>query len=181
MDILKESKKYMLRIAEADRKAADMRARAAEMEKELAFPLSAGVARMEPGRAKGQHKSSVEAEAVKRERQRERIAALRNEAEQMQQERAYVVAFMEALRRLKKYSMAHVIECRYLQGLTIKETARATFWKEADVKQLEEQGLLSIANVFLGLREPGGVYDRDGLYLMSLEEQEKLLRKWGGP
>ena len=136
---------------------------------------------MEQGRAKGQHKSSVEAEAIKRERQRERIAALRNEAEQMQQERAYVVAFVDVLKRSERIHVGKVLYCRYLQGLDVKETARATLWGPAAVKRLEREGLMCVGAVFLGLLEPGATYDRAGLFVMGAEEREKILRKWGGP
>ena len=176
MDILRESKKYLKRITNR----ADLRARAAEIEKELAFPLSAGVARMEPGRAKGQHKSSVEAEAIKRERLEGERAALLHEAEQREQERAYLVGFVDALKHSQQNWQGRAIDCIYLQGMSAREAALATMLRDAELKRQERYGLMSVGNVFLGLREPGGVYDHDGLYLMSQEEQEKLLRKWAG-
>ena len=179
MDILKESKDFIRRVAEADRKAADLRARAADIERELAFPLSAGVSKMEPGRARGQHKSSVEAMAIKREHQQEQAAALLHEAEQMQQERAYAVGFLEYLKRLPSYwSVGNVLEYRYLKGQNVRETSRATFWSIAEVKRLEEKGLMCIGAVFLGLKEPGAIYDRNGLFIMSEAEWGKTLKKW---
>lgn len=79
-DILRAAKNFLKRMADADRKAADLRAEAGEIEEELSFPLSAGVGKMEPGRAKGRHGSRVETEAIKRERLRERAGALLHEA-----------------------------------------------------------------------------------------------------
>lgn len=179
MDILKESKDFIRRVAEADRKAADLRARAADIERELAFPLSAGVSKMEPGRARGQHKSSVEAMAIKREHQQEQAAALLHEAEQMQQEKAYAVGFLEYLKRLPSYwSVGNVLEYRYLKGQNVRETSRATFWSMAEVKRLEEKGLMCIGAVFLGLKEPGAMYDKNGLFVMGEAELKKLEKKW---
>lgn len=168
----------MRRIAEADQRAADLRTRAAEIERELAFSLSAGVGKMEPGRAKGQHASAVEAVAIKRERQQEQKAALLHKAEQVEQERAYVVGFVDVLKRSQQNWQGRAIDCIYLQGMSAREAALATRLRDAELKRQERYGLMSVGNVFLGMREPGGVYDGDGLYLMSQEEQEKLIKRW---
>ena len=179
-DVLIAAKRFLKRVANADRKAADMRAEAGEIERELAFPLSAGVGRMEPGRAKGQHKSSVEAEAIKREHLRERAGALLHEAGQIWQEHGYVTAFIDLLKRSPGFhDVGRVLECRYLQGLTVKETVKAMhYWREADIKRMEGKGLMCIGAVFLGLVEPGAYYDHDGLFVMGAAEAEKMLRKW---
>jgi DNA-directed RNA polymerase specialized sigma subunit len=178
MDILREAKAYMKQIGRADQRAAELRARAAEIEEEMAFPLSAGVSRMKPWRAKGQHKSSVEAMAIKREKQGARIEALEREAERVELERAYVVAFLEYLKRTRRGEEAKVLDCRYLRGWNVKQTAEAIRWSPSRVKQLEEGGLMSIGAVFLGLLEQGAVYDRQGLFVVSAAEAEKLLKKW---
>lgn len=178
-DILKAARNFLKRMADADRKAADLRAEAGEIERELAFPLSAGVGKMEPGRAKGQHKSSVEAEAIKRERLRERAGALLHEAGQIRQEHGYVTAFIDLLRYSSGFhDVGRVLECRYLHGLGIKATASALHWREAEIKRLEEKGLMCVGAVFLGLVEPGAYYDHDGLFVMGKKEKERLLRKW---
>lgn len=176
MDILREAKAYMKQIGRADQRAAELRARAAEIEEEMA--LSAGVSRMEPGRVKGQHKSSVEAMAIKREKQAARIEALEREAERVELERAYVVAFLEYLKRTKRGEESKVLDCRYLRGWNVKQTSEVIRWSPSRVKQLEERGLMSIGAVFLGLLEQGAVYDRQGLFVVSAAEAEKLLKKW---
>ena len=178
-DVLIAAKRFLKRIANADRKAADLRAEAGEIEQELAFPLSAGVGRMEPGRAKGQHKSSVEAEAIKREGRLEKRKALLCKAEQVLQEESYVIAFLDMLNRLPGFLyVGRVLHCLYWQGLTAKATSRALHWREAEIKRMEKKGLMCIGAVFLGLVEPGAYYDHDGLFVMGAAEAEKMLRKW---
>ena len=179
-DILKLARNFLKRMADADRRAADLEAEAGEIDWEMAFPLSAGVGRMEPGRAKGQHKSSVEAEAIKRELLRERVGDLLHEAGQIRQEYGYMAAFIDLLKRSPGFhDVGRVLECRYLQGLTVKETVDAMhYWWQADIKRLEEKGLMCVGAVFLGLVEPGAYYDHDGLFVMGAAEAEKILRKW---
>ena len=179
MDIAKAAKNFLKRISEADQEAADMRAKAAELEKERALSVSTGVGSLEPGRTSGQRKSKVEAEAIKREGLQERAEALLHKARQMQQERGYVVAFLEELKYSSEFHhVGRVLECRYLQGWGIKATSSALHWKEAEIKRMEKRGLMCIGAVFLGLVEPGAHYDHDGLFVMGAEEEEKLLRKW---
>lgn len=178
-NILRAARNFLKRMADADQKAADLRAEAGEIERELAFPLSAGVGRMEPGKAKGQHKSSVETEAIKREHLRKRAGALLHEAGQIRQEHGYVTAFVDLLKRSPGFhDVGRVLECRYLQGWGIKAAANALHWREADIKRMEKKGLMCVGAVFLGLVEPGAYYDHDGLFVMGTAEAEKVLRKW---
>ena len=179
-DVLIAAKRFLKRVANADRKAADMRAEAGEIEQELAFSLSAGIGRLEPGRrAKGQHKSRVEAEAVKREDRLEKRKALLCKAEQVLQEKSYVMAFLDMLNRLPGFLyVGRVLHCRYWQGLTAKETSRALHWREAEIKRMEKKGLMCIGAVFLGLVDPKAYYDHDGLFVMGAAEAEKVLKKW---
>ena len=54
--------------------------------------------------------------------------ALLHKAGQMQQERGYVVAFLEELKYSSEFHhMGRVLECRYLQGLRVEATARGCF------------------------------------------------------
>ena len=180
-DISRAARSFLKRVADAGRKAADMRAEAGEIEQELAFSLSAGIGRLEPGRAKGQHKSRVEAEAVKREGQLERREALLCKAEQVLQEESYVMTFLDMLNRLPGFLyVGRVLHCRYWQGLTAKATSRALHRREAEIKRIEKKGLMCIGAVFLGLVEPGAYYDHDGLFVMGAAEVENLMKKWRG-
>lgn len=179
MDIAEEARLFLKRISQAEERAADLRARAAEIEREMLFPLSVGVANMEAGRGKGPYKSSVEAKAIKRERQEAKRAALLHEAEQVEQEKAYVTGFVEMLKRSTYFMEGKILEYRFLMGWSRKRTAEKTRWSLARVKELEQRGLMSIGAVFLGLVEPGAYYDGGGLFRMGAEECKKVLKDWG--
>jgi hypothetical protein len=179
VEVVSKARSFMRKVAKADQRAGELRKRAEDLEREMDFLPSVGVAKTgEVGRAKGVHASPVEAIADKREKMEHQHAALLREAEEALEERATVSHVLDRLGWGLERERMDVLRGRYFQGMNWEQVARYVRLPLSRCKKNEQEGLLSLASVLWGMQAEGIVYDKNGLYSMTEEQLNRWIKRW---
>ena len=179
MEVVSKARSFMRKVAKADQRAGELRKRAEDLEREMDFLPSVGVAKTgEVGGGKGAHTSQVEGIAAKREKLESQRAAHLQEAEEALEERATVSALLDKLGWGLEKEKMNVLRDRYLKGMSWEQVARYERQPMSRCKRDEQEALLSIASVMWGLQAEGIVYTKQGLYDLTEEQLQKRIDKY---
>ena len=176
--VIKHTRQYMNHIRHLPDKIKDIRQNINDLETSLNLSAAASTSRIDGTPHKTPFYSITSGTVERCEDLRERIAAHIANIERLEKEREKVKAAIKNAFYISRCDWGEVLTMKYFDNLTTADIARLKHTSKSTIGTMENNGLLSLANILLNLSAEGECYDYAGRYIPITAKQKYNIENW---